>query len=248
MPNVFAEEDLTEAPTEYYTEDCNVAGIKLHGELRTYYDYGSQSIDDVSTSEDIAAMLAEAEASPYIKTILLEIDSGGGSPLAAQEISDALEFGVSKQVVAQIRGIGASAAYWVATAADHIIASPLSDVGSIGVTMSYLDYGKSNKREGYTFNEINTGKFKDSGTSDKILTKEEEAIFQRDVDIIFEHFKDVVEKNRGLSEEKVAAIADGSTVLGQMALEKGLIDQVGGYYDTLDYISNTQGIEPVVCW
>lgn len=248
LQNVFAAEEVSEVSSEYYTEDCNVARIKLHGELRTYYDYESQSVDDVATSEDITAQLAEAEASPYIKTILLEIDSGGGSPVAAQEIADAIEFGVSKPVVAQIREMGASAAYWVATAADHIIASPLSDVGSIGVTMSYVDYGKYNQNEGYTFNEINSGKFKDSGTSDKILTIEEAAIFQRDVDIIFEHFKNVVERNRGLSEEKVAAIADGSTVLGQMALEKGLIDQVGGYYDTLDYILNLQDIEPVVCW
>lgn len=248
LQNVFAAEDISEAPSEYYTKECNVARIKLHGEMRTYYDYDSQSVDDIATSEDIIAQLTEAEASPYIKTIWLEIDSGGGSPVAAQEIADAIEFGVSKPVVAQIREIGASAAYWVATAADHIIASPLSDVGSIGVTMSYVDYGKYNQSEGYTFNEINSGKFKDSGTSDKILTPEEAAIFQRDVDIMFEHFKDVVEKNRGLSEEKVTAMADGSTVLGQMALEKGMIDQVGGYYDTLDYISKVQRVEPVVCW
>jgi protease IV len=248
LQNVFAAEEESEVSSEYFTKDCNVARIKLHGEMRTYYDYESQSVDDIATSEDIIAQLIEAEASPYIKTILLEIDSGGGSPVAAQEISDTLEFGVSKPVVAQIREIGASAAYWVATAADHIIASPLSDVGSIGVTMSYVDYGKYNKSEGYTFNQISSGKFKDSGTADKVLTKEEAALFQRDVDIMFEHFKDVVEKNRGLSEEKVAAIADGSTVLGQMALDKGLIDQVGGYYDTLDYILNIQGEEPVVCW
>jgi protease-4 len=248
LKSVFAAEDVSEAPFEYYTEDCNVAGIKLHGELRTYYDYDSQSIDDISTSEDIIFQLEEAEASPYIKTILLEIDSGGGSPVAAQELTDALEFAVTKPVVAQVREMSASAAYWVASAADHIIASPLSGVGSIGVTMSYTDYGKYNKKEGYTFNQISTGKFKDSGTPDKVLTKEEEAIFQRDVDIIFEHFKDTVEKNRGLSEEKVADLADGSTMLGQMALENGLIDQVGGYYDALDYIARAQNIEPAVCW
>jgi protease-4 len=232
----------------YFDSSCTVAGVQLHGTLYTYYDSESQAVDDVSTSEDITYYLTTAQDSSDIQVILLEIDSYGGSPAAAQEVVETMQKYVTKPIVVQIRGAGNSAGYWIASAANHIIASSLSDVGSIGVTMSYLDESELNKEQGYTFNQINTGKFKDSGSTEKPLTEEERVLFQRDVDIIFEIFLQDVATNRGMDLEAMRALADGSAMLGDMALEKGLIDQVGGYYDVLEYIESAYNVEPVVCW
>ncbi|MFH1193759.1 MAG: S49 family peptidase [bacterium] len=116
---------------------CNTVGINLHGTLVTYIppkdsDDDSDDASDMTSSDDILNYLEQAEEDKDIKAIVLEVDSYGGSAVAAEEISNALKR-VTKPTVAYIRDGGASAAYWAATGADMIFASKNSDVGSIGV-------------------------------------------------------------------------------------------------------------------
>lgn len=232
----------------YSDSSCNVAGVILHGDLYTYYDSDSKLEDDAASAEDIVYFLELAEDAPNIDVILLEIDSYGGSPVAAKEVTDTLEQYVTKPVVAQIREGGASAAYWVASASDHVFAAPHSVVGSIGVTMSYVDSGLLNEKEGYTYNQISSGRFKDAGSYEKLLTEEERAMFQRDVDTIHRDFVMAVAQNRNMSVDDVEALADGSAMLGSAAKTRGLVDSIGSAYDTRDFIGAAYGIDPVVCW
>ena len=243
---VYADDDLY--GNSYVGDGCTVAGVQFHGDLYTYYDPELQSTDDIASSEDISYYLSLAEDTPNIEVILLEIDSYGGTPVASQELADTLQTYVTKPVVVQIRQSGLSGAYWVASAGDYIFASALSDIGSIGVTMSYLDESKLNEKDGYTYNQISSGKFKDSGDPQKVLTAEEKAIFQRDVDITHAAFVTAVAVNRGMDSEAVRSLADCSSMMGEMALENGLIDEVGGYYEILDYIEGAYGVDPMVCW
>ncbi len=239
-------DDDGESSSYFYDTSCNVAGFNLHGELKTYTT--DEELDqDFSSSEDIYFLLDDADRSDTIKAILFDIDTYGGSPVAAEEIFKKLQT-IDKPVIALIRGAGLSAGYFVASGADTIFASALSDVGSIGVTMSYLDKAQFNKENGFTFNEISSGKFKTSGIEDKTLTDQEKAIFQRDVDIVFDHFLKSVAVGRNLDIEKVRVLADGSSMLGEMALENKLIDHIGNYDDVLTYIENKYAIEPEVCW
>ncbi|MEA2113601.1 MAG: S49 family peptidase [Patescibacteria group bacterium] len=236
----------------YWDEGCNVAGIALRGELVTYVSAGSMDEDgyafaDQTASEDIVYAIDEAEKSDSIKAIILEIDSVGGGPVAAEEVVDALKK-ATKPTVALIREYGNSAAYWAATGADIIFALANSDVGSIGVTMSYLDYAEQNREEGLNYNQLSSGKFKDAGDYDKPLTGEERKLFMRDVAILHENFVRVVAENRGLAIEEVRALADGSSMLGEMALEAGLIDKIGGFYDVEEYLEEILGEELEVCW
>lgn len=231
---------------EYYDESCNIAGINFHGELWTYLPEEFYP-GDYASAEDIYAALSEAEENPQILGVLLEVDSYGGLPIAAEELSNKIR-SMKKPVVAVIRGAGASAGYWVASSADRVFASELSDIGSIGVTMSYADQSELNQKEGYTWNSLSTGKFKDSGSTDKPLTAEERALFERDIKITFEKFIGAVAENRGLSLEKVRALADGSTMMGKQALANGLIDEIGFMPEAEKYLKTTLNIEPVVCW
>jgi protease-4 len=116
----------------------------------------------------------------------------------------------------------------IAAASDYLIASPMSMVGSIGVTMSYLEYSKQNEEDGVEYVELNTGKFKNSGSPDKPLTDEERELFQRDLDEIHTEFVNMVAKYRNLPEERVRELADGSTLNGVRARDAGLVDEVGG--------------------
>ncbi|PIT91242.1 hypothetical protein COU17_01280 [Candidatus Kaiserbacteria bacterium CG10_big_fil_rev_8_21_14_0_10_49_17] len=241
-----AESGYAENP--FADSECTVAGINIHGDIYTYYDVESMSVDDVISSEYVQYLLEVAEYTPHIEAILLEIDSYGGMPVAAHEIVSAINHTVSVPVIAQIRGAGLSAAYWVASAADVVFASELSDVGAIGVTQSYTDQSTANRQSGITFNSLSTGKFKDILNPEKPLTYEERRILERDLAITHDVFVRSVAENRGMSVGEVQALSDGSSMLGSLAKEKGLIDEIGDYYDVLSYIKENYGFDPIVCY
>lgn len=227
---------------------CNVAGIEIYGDILTREAPEYEGADIVTTSWYVTSLLEEAEFTPHIQAIILEIDSYGGSPVAAQEIVDSINYTVTIPVVAYVREAADSAAYWIASAADIIFASELSELGSISVTQSYIDESRLNQLQGYTFNELNTGKFKDTGNPEKPLTLEERAMLQRDLDIVHEYLVQSIAENRGMDIEEVKKLADGSVMLGKMAQESGLIDEIGGYYEVLDYLTQIGIPEPAVCW
>jgi len=123
--------------------------------------------------------------------------------------------------------MGASAAYLAATGAKTIIASPFSDIGSIGVSMSYLDNTAKNVKDGLKYIPLTSAKFKDYGVPDKPLTTDERALIERDLKIYHNQFVKEVAENRNLSIEQVAKLADGSSMPGPLALENKLIDALG---------------------
>ncbi|MFH1598300.1 MAG: S49 family peptidase [Patescibacteria group bacterium] len=230
----------------------NVAGIELHGDLVTYispenYDEDGYPLVDQTASEDITAIIEDAESNDDIEAIILEVDSVGGGPVAAEEVAKALK-AANKPTVALIREYGDSAAYYAATGADRIFASENSDVGSIGVTMSYLDYSQQNVEDGIIYQEISSGKFKNTGDPDKPLSDEEKAYLQRDTMILHENFVKAVSANRGLDIEKVRELADGSSMPGEMALDNGLIDQIGGMDEIADYLDSQYDMDTLLCW
>jgi protease-4 len=227
-------------------DSCSVAGVIFQGELYTYLASADRDYDYAS-SEEIYYYLSEAEDAESVKVVVLEIDSYGGSPVAAEELANKIK-SMTKPVIVMIREAGLSAGYWVASAGDRVFASRLSEVGSIGVTMSYLDESAINEKSGYVWNDLSTGRFKDSGNRQKPLTDEERAIFERDLSIVHEEFVRVVAENRGLSVEKVRELADGSSMLGQMALEEGLIDEIGFIEEVKEYIKMKYGVEGEICW
>jgi protease IV len=207
---------------------CNIAVLPVQGEIHTYGtiydDYGNELISTNMT--DALGFLDQAEVEPGILGVMALIDSGGGSPSASKIIADELK-GSQLPVAAFILDIAASGGYYIATGADTIIANPFADVGSIGVTMSYLDYTKQNAEQGLEFIELASGKFKDSWNPDKPITEEERALFERDLKIHHDTFVKEVSDNRGLPLEAVARLADGSTLPAPLALEAKLIDSIG---------------------
>lgn len=235
--------------------NCNIIGIEIRDCLSTYKPdtannpptSGSNYCDTITSSEAVIWKLADAANNPKIKAVVLEIDSGGGSAVAADEIASAIkDFG--KPSVAWVRQNADSAAYWIASAADTIIASENSDIGSIGVTSSYVDNAKKNAKDGLTYNQLTAGVYKDMGSLDRPLTTAERSLIQRDLDILHQNFINAIATNRNLSVAKVTALADGSSMLGRMALRNGLIDQLGTKQEVWQKLQADIGEKPEVCW
>jgi protease-4 len=209
------------------TSDCNVEGITLHGSVVTYdshdsYNDQNKLIYDQTSADEVVWYVRDAQSKDNIKAIAVEIDSSGGSPVGGEEMMRAFKDS-KKPVVAFIRNVGASAAYLAATGAQTIFASQFSDVGSIGVTMSYLQEVNKNTKDGLTYVNLSSGPYKDSGNPARLLTDAEKQLFMRDVNISYNYFVQLVAQNRNLSIDKVKALADGSSVEGEMALKDGII-------------------------
>ena len=250
-----SESDSSEVRLFDTGSSCNVMGIEIRGCIVTYMPDEKESAtqntsdmcDTYTSSEEVVSMIETAAADDNIKAVLLEIDSFGGSPVASEEVATALK-ALNKPSVAWIRGSGDSGAYWIASAAGTIVASENSDVGGIGVTQSYVDYAEQNKNEGLRYNQLISGKYKDMGSPDRPLTAEERALLQRDLDIMHDNFIRTVAENRKLSIDTVRALADGSTMLGKMAKEKGLVDVLGTKDVVWQTLGTKIGDEPDVCW
>lgn len=204
---------------------CNVAVLPIEGTILPFY--GLVDAPLVVTPEMVETFMDTVEEQGDIDAVLIEINSPGGTPVASQRIAERLR-NSPLPTVGLIGDLGASGGYMVAIATDYLIASPMSTVGSIGVTMSYVENSKQNEEEGLTYVELNTGKFKDSGTPEKPLSEEERALFQRDLDILHTEFVNMVALYREKPVEEVRALADGSTMTGSRALENGLVDAIGG--------------------
>ena len=219
----------------------NVALIPINGVI--VGDKDSEFIfESVTSSPDTVKFIEKADKNPSIKAIILEINSPGGSAVASEEIANAVKK-TNKTTVAWIREVGASGAYWVASASDHIVANRVSITGSIGVIASYLEFPGLLERYNVTYQRLVSGKYKDIGSPYRELTEEEKAIFQQNLDAIRDYFVSEVAKNRNLNKKDVDKIANGLFYLGAQAKEFGLVDELGGKDEVISYIEKKEGIK-----
>ena len=179
-----------------------------------------------------------------IKAIVLRIDSPGGVVAPVQEIHRGLTK-IQKTIVVSMGATAASGGYYVACAADWIFANPGTLTGSIGVIMQFPKYGELMKKIGVEREVIKSGSYKDASSPYRKLTPEERELFQETIDDVYDEFVDMIvegRKHRDLSREQVQEIADGRLMSGRQALEKKLVDQMGGLSDAIEYAGELGGI------
>jgi protease-4 len=121
----------------------------------------------------------------------------------------------------------ASGGYYIATAADSIVANETTLTGSLGVIFSYLNYGEAADRLGLQEEVIKSGEFKDIGSPTREPTEEEREILQDLVMESYDGFVEVIVEGRGLPEDRVRELADGRIYSGLQARELGLVDELG---------------------
>lgn len=175
-------------------------------------------------AESVLGYLDAAEKEPTVKAILLEINSGGGAVVASKQIADKIKT-LQKPVVSVIEEVGASGAYWIASASDKIVADQLSITGSVGVLGSYIEFAGLMQDYNVTYQKLTGGEFKDIGTPYRELTPLEKEIMQKKINMVHNYFLESVKENRNLS--SLNGINTGVYYLGGEAKKLGLIDYFG---------------------
>lgn len=200
-----------------------VALIRVDGPI---FKWPSAKFGGTSTKYTQRAMQQALDA-PDIGSILLSIDSPGGQVSGvedlAQTIADAAQV---KPVAAHIEDLGASAAYWIASQAQRITASPASQVGSIGAFAVLEDTSGLAQREGVRIVVKSTGPYKGLGVPGTPITAEAEDEVQRMVDAIGQFFFTAVQRGRRLGAERMRAVTTGQVWMAAEAQALGLLDGV----------------------
>lgn len=217
---------------------CNVAVLPIEGTILPYLGISDEPL--IVTPSMINSFMDSVEKEDGIEAVLVEINSPGGTPVAAQRIAERLHSS-TLPVVGLIGDMGASGGYMIAAATNYLIASPMSDVGSIGVTMSYVENSKQNEDSGLTYVQLTTGKFKDSGTPERAITDEEREMFQKDLNLVHNEFVNMVATYRNKPVEDIKKLADGSSMVGVRALENGLVDKLGGRAEAKEALAKILG-------
>jgi protease IV len=181
-----------------------------------------------------------------IKAIILHVNSPGGGVAASEEIYREVKRVRSekkKKIVVSIETVGASGAYYVASASDKIYADEGSIVGSIGVIAEWVNYGDLMKWAKLKSVVLKTGEFKDTGNPARDLTPAEQAYMQSLIDNMFGQFIKAVSDGRGLKYDDVKSIANGKVWTGQEALPMKLIDGIGDFQAVVSDTAKLVGIK-----
>ncbi|MFL5756039.1 MAG: signal peptide peptidase SppA [Chloroflexota bacterium] len=166
--------------------------------------------------------------SKRVPAVVIDVDSGGGSAAASDDMFLAVErLAAVKPVVAAIRGTGASGAYLAVLGARRIFANPSAIIGSIGVIAAGPRVPRLLDRVGVSVAETRAGRLKGMGAAWRDETPEEHEKEQQLVDDIYTRFVARVARGRNLTDERVRELATGEVWLGDRALELGLVDEIG---------------------
>jgi len=200
-------------------------------------------------SQDTVAELKKYARDPYIKAIVLRIDSPGGAVVPAQEIYREIRKAAQKKnVIVSMGSVAASGGYYIASPATKIIANPGTLTGSIGVIMEVPNFGGLMDKLGIKTEVVKSGRHKDMSSVFRGIGKEERVILQEVLDNVHEQFIKAVAEGRTMLYDDVKKIADGRVFTGEQALTVGLIDELGSLEDAVHSAAQLSGIEgePVI--
>ena len=219
-----------------------IAVVTLHGPIVSgrggpqLLPFGNSS----AGGDTIAAALREAAADHSVSAIVLRVDSRGGSVTGSETIwrevirARSGKDGAGKPVVASMGAVAASGGYYVSMGADAIVANAGTITGSIGVVTGKLVARELKDRLGVGSDSVRTNENADVWSINKPFTDEQHARVEAEADLFYTDFVERVAKGRKLSVEAVDAVARGRVWTGADALERGLVDELGGLRNAID--------------
>ena len=208
-------------------------------------------VGEIDDPESVVDQLDRMQRDTSVRAVVLRLDSPGGGVAASQEIYESvkkLRDEGKKPVIASMGGVAASGAYYVACAADSIVANAGTLTGSIGVIMTFPNTEDLFRKVGIRFETVKTGKYKDIGTMWRPMTDEERKLLQDVLSNVYDQFIDAIVEGRSLAREDILPYADGRIFSGDQALEYGFVDRLGDLDDSIRLAGEMAGItgQPVV--
>jgi protease IV len=232
---VAKEKDITFAELkDYVRAPDRKKGPDTKDKIAVVYAVGDiqsgEGDDETIGSDRIAEAIREARMDSTVKAIVLRVNSPGGSALASdvmwREVALAKK---AKPVIVSMGDYAASGGYYIACAADAIIAQPTTITGSIGVFGVLPNaQGFFNNKLGITVDTVNTNKHSDMGSLFRPVKSEEQAVVQRGIEKVYHTFKSRVAEGRKLTIQQVDDIGQGRVWSGVDAKSIGLVDELGG--------------------
>ena len=233
---------------EAYDRRTGVAVLPLYGVLA----HRAHMVQRVSgagctSTELFARAFEDALADPAVRSIVIDVDSPGGAVAGTPELADRIHAGRSrKPIVAVVNATGASAAYWIASAASEVVCTPSGMVGSIGVLAVHEDRSRALRARGVAFTLIHAGRFKVEGNSLAPLGADARSEMQRTVDQAYMRMTTAIGRYRGRSAaEVVAQFGQGRMLDARAALRAGMVDRVATLDDTILRMSGARPLAVV---
>ena len=193
--------------------------------------------------EKLIERLEDVRKSASVKGVILSIDSPGGTTTGGEAIFEEVRrLAGDKPVVAQVGTLAASAGYMIATASDHIVARQTSIVGSIGVLVQFPNFTGLMEKVGITLDEVKSSPLKAEPSPFNPTTEPERAMLRSLIMDSYDWFVGIVADRRSMSRQEVIVLADGSIFTGRQALQKRLVDAVGGEETAIDWLE-TKGVD-----
>jgi protease-4 len=235
--------ESTKSPVLYKEKAVGI--ISIEGPIICGSDTASAWGSDVY-SDNIVSSLRSAADDPKIKAVVLRINSPGGTAAGSQEIGAEVDRfrKTGKSIVVSMADVAASGAYLIACRADKILANPGTITGSIGVIMEVSNYSGLYNKIGVSSQTFKSGQHKDMGSSNRMVAKDEQVLFQTMVDEIYGDFVNSVAAGRKMKLEKVKLLADGRIFTGTQAKQAGLVDGLGNYQDAIALAGKLSGLGP----
>ena len=196
---------------------------------------GGEGDDNTIGSERISKALRQVRLDKKVKAVVFRINSPGGNSLASDVIwREVMLTKKVKPVIVSMGDLAASGGYYIACAADSIIAQPNTITGSIGIFAVLPNMQKFfNDKLGITFDGVKTGKYADLGDISRPLSPEERAILQNQVNQGYDWFTKAVAQGRGKTQDYVNSIGQGRVWTGEQAIKIGLVDRLGNINDAI---------------
>ncbi len=221
-----AQSNAVDEKAQPYELRDGLATVRIHGTMLRQVSPRQKAIAAICgvrlcSMEETAAALLQAAADPVVHTILLDIDSPGGTVNGTPELAQVVRtIAKDKHIYAFTAGQCCSAAYWVASQADVIYAAPSATVGSIGVILPVVDSSALYDRCGLKMEVFSAGKYKSTGMDGTSLTEEQRNRLTQQVNATWARFKQAVNRRRAIDE----ADMEGQSFYGWDAENKRLVD------------------------
>jgi len=230
-----------------YFADCyepnSIAILPFYGEIV----WGVSDSGAPIYGANVEIMLRELVEIGDFAGLVIDLDSPGGNLVASYRLAEIVRE-LNIPTATAVSDMAMSGGYAVAAATDRIYIHPISNVGSIGVTASFVNEALANEAGGYVYESLSTGDFKDMGDPGKIMTEEERAFIMENLEGAHEYFVAQVAADRGMTNDQVSSLADGRWYSNMQAIELGLADDFGGVDEAVAYIRSQTNEENPICY